>query len=861
MPARESVNVLSAKTASVRSVSLPVEGMTCASCVMRIQRGLSKLEGVENASVNLATSRAQVDYRGERVGIGDLVNRIRALGYETRLAQAVLHVSGLEGLVETAPVERTVNELPGVVSSRLNLASGELQVEYVPGELTPADVQRILRARGFEVAVPAAGAAPAETEERRRAAELRSLRTKLRVSLAAGIAVMLLAMPLEHMSGGAAPDPLLRWMAPLDHLLMAVAPWLFTLPAAALRWLSMACTLPVVLWAGRHFYVRAWKAFRHRSADMNTLIALGTGAALLFSLLTTLAPQLFLRHGLAAGVYYEAVVWIIALILAGNFMEARAKGETSAAIRGLLALQPKTAHVLRGGGEVEVALEELVVGDRVRVRPGERIPADGVVVEGASAVDESMLTGEPVPVQKHPGDAIVGATMNGAGALIVELTRVGKDTALAQVIRLVREAQGSKAPIQRLADRVAGVFVPVVISLAIATFVVWFDLGPAPHLLWSFLTAVTVLVIACPCAMGLAVPTAIMVATGKAAESGVLIRSGEALERAQALTTVVLDKTGTITAGKPAVTEILPEEGWNEAKILALAAAIEQNSEHPLAAAIRREAEARALRPPEAQDFISLTGQGARATVEGRAVVIGNLGLLQSLNVSTADWEERAAALAARARTVTWLAVGGQLAGLIAIADPVKPSAATTIRQLREMGLEVVMLTGDAEATAQAVARQVGIDHVHAQLLPGDKVEQVKRLQAEGRVVAMGGDGINDAPSLAQADVGIAIGTGADIAAEASDITLMHADLQGVVTAIRLSQRTLQIIRQNLVWAFLYNVIGIPLAAGVLYPAFGLLLSPVVASAAMAFSSVSVVSNSLRLRRFRALTAASGANP
>lgn len=856
MAANESVTASPDEVAPVRRVSLPVEGMTCASCVMRIQRGLSKLEGVESATVNLATNRAQVEYRGERVGIGDLVARIRDLGYEARLAQADLHLSGLEGRVEAASIERVVNELPGVVSSRLNLASGEMQVEYVPGELTPAEVQRTLQARGIDVATTPAGVSHSESEERQRAAELGTLRIKFRVSLAAGVAVMLLAMPLDHLAGGAAPDPLLHWMAPLNHLLMAGLPFLFALPASLLRWLSLACTLPVVLWAGRHFYVRAWKAFRHRSADMNTLIALGTGAALLFSLLTTLAPQLFLRHGMPAGVYDEAVVWIIALILAGNFMEARAKGETSAAIRGLLALQPKTAHVLRGGGEVEVAIEELVVGDRVRVRPGERLPADGLVVEGASAVDESMLTGEPVPVEKHPGDEVVGATMNGDGALVIELARVGKDTALAQVVRLVREAQGSKAPIQRLADRVAGVFVPVVISLAIATFIVWFDIGPSPHLLWSFLTAVTVLVIACPCAMGLAVPTAIMVATGKAAESGVLIRSGEALERAQALTTVVLDKTGTITAGKPAVTEILPAEGWSEAGMLTLAAAIEQNSGHPLAAAIRHEAEARRLRGDGATEFVSITGKGAQAVVNGRAVAIGNVALLQSLNISVAGWEERATALAAQARTVTWLAVEGQLAGLIAIADPVKPSAAATIRQLHAIGLDVVMLTGDAEATARAVARQVGIDHVCAQLLPGDKVEQVKRLQAEGRVVAMVGDGINDAPSLAQADVGIAIGTGADIATEASDITLMHAELYGVVTAIRLSQRTLQIIRQNLVWAFLYNIFGIPLAAGVLYPFFGLLLSPVVASAAMAFSSVSVVSNSLRLRRFRALQTA-----
>jgi Cu+-exporting ATPase len=607
-------------------------------------------------------------------------------------------------------------------------------------------------------------------------------------------------------------------------------------------------------WAGRHFYTRAWKAFRHHSADMNTLVAVGTGAAWLLSVIATLAPGFFVSRGIPPAVYYEAVVIIIALILVGNALEARAKRETSSALRRLVELQPRTARVERGGAEVEVAAELLHPGDVVVVRPGERIPVDGEVVSGASAVDESMLTGEPVPVPKGPGDRVIGATLNGTGAFRFRATAVGADSVLAGIVRLMREAQGSRAPIQRVADRISGIFVPVVLSLSIATFVVWFVAADAAPAVRAFAAAVAVLVIACPCAMGLAVPTAVMVATGKGAELGVLVKGGEALERAHALDTVVLDKTGTLTEGKPAVTELAlaPGAPLSEERLLAAVAAVERRSEHPLAAAIAAHAAARGVPAREVEGFEAVVGRGARGEVDGKRVLVGNAAFLAEAGVDTAPLRARAAELAARARTVVFAAVDGAAAGLVAIADPVRPTSREAVARLRRMGLEVVMLTGDAPATAEAVAREVGVDRVVAGVLPAGKVAEIERLEAQGKVVAMVGDGMNDAPALARADVGIAVASGTDVAVEAADVTLMRPDLRAVADAVALSRRTMRIMRQNLFWAFAYNVVGLPIAAGALFPAFGLLLSPVIASAAMALSSVSVVTNSLRLRRFRA---------
>jgi Cu+-exporting ATPase len=583
---------------------------------------------------------------------------------------------------------------------------------------------------------------------------------------------------------------------------------------------------------------------------MNTLIAVGTGAAFVYSLVATFAPGFFLSRGVPADVYYEAIVVIIGLILVGNALEARAKRQTSAALRSLIALQPKTARVIRAGVEQDLPIEDVRTSDIVVVRPGERIPVDGEVVSGGSAVDESMLTGESMPVVKAPKDPIFGGTINRTGAFQARPTALGANSAIQRIVKLMREAQGSRAPIQGLADRISAIFVPVVISIAIATFVAWYLLDPMAPLVRGFAAAVAVLIIACPCAMGLAVPTAVMVATGKGAQWGILIKGGEALQRAGALTTVILDKTGTVTEGKPAVTDIiLWDEAYTESRLLELVASLESRSEHPLATAIVAEAGRRKLRLVEPEGFQAAGGQGATGVVDGIAIAVGNASLMAEYGVAgeamARDWER----LADDGKTPMYVNLNGSLAGLIAVADPIKPRSREAVARLRQLGLKTLMVTGDNERTARAIAKQAGIESIVAGVFPEGKVAEVKRLQEQGEVVAMVGDGINDAPALAQADIGIAMGSGTDIALEASDITLMRPDLMGVVRAIHLSRRTMRTMKQNLFWAFIYNVIGIPVAAGAFYPVFRLLLSPILASAAMAFSSVSVVANSLRLRR------------
>jgi P-type Cu+ transporter len=609
-------------------------------------------------------------------------------------------------------------------------------------------------------------------------------------------------------------------------------------------------TIPVIGWAGRHFYSRAWTAARHRMADMNTLIALGTGAAFLFSLAMTLADDWFAARGISPQVYYEAVVWIIALILLGNLLEARAKNRTWEALRRLIALRPPTARVLRGGAEQTVSLDDLRVGDRVLVRPGETIPADGVILEGSSHVDESMLTGEPEPVRKVVGDAVVGATLNRNGTLQLRVTSTGEETVLARIIRLVREAQGSKPPIQRLADRISAVFVPVVLVLATLTFGVWLLFGPEPSYLHALVAAVTVLIIACPCAMGLAVPTAVMVATGRGAELGVLIRGGEALERTGDVDVVVLDKTGTITEGRPMVGSVIAvaESGLNAERVLQLAASVERFSEHPLGEAIVAEAERRMISLLPVTAFESQTGRGVEGVVEGHRVVVGNLALMREAKVDPGAFDRQTGR---SDETRIYLAVDGRAAALITVSDPVRSSSAEAVRRLKQLDLDLLLLSGDDQRTTTTVAQTVGIDRVVAEVLPSGKLQEIRRLQREGKSVAMVGDGLNDAPALAQADIGIAMGGGTSVAVEAATVTLMRGDLMGVVDGIELSRRTMKIIRQNLFWAFIYNLIGIPIAAGVLYPRFGLLLSPAMAAAAMAASSVSVISNSLRLRNYQ----------
>ena len=786
-----------------RTIRIPVTGMTCAACQSRVQRTLQKQPGVNDATVNLILNDATVTFDPAATSPDALVAVIRDVGYGASLA--------------------------------------------VPDQ-TALEEQ--------------------DARDDSATAEYHTLRRKAVGSGIAGVIAMLISMPLmsqlaatTHVHGGASSvgDPFMRWtMTVLDPACRRAAPWMYAVDPRVTTWLLLVLTLVVMTWAGRHFYTGAWSAFRHHAADMNTLVAVGTAAAFLYSLVATVAPDFFISRGVAPDVYYEAVVLIIAFILTGNSFEARAKQRTSSALRALVHLQPKTARVLRDDAERDLPVESVMAGDTVIVRPGERIPVDGELLAGRSAVDESMLTGESMPVAKAVGDRVIGGTMNTTGAFRFRATTVGSDSVLAQIVALMRDAQGSRAPIQRLADRISGIFVPIVLALAVVTFVIWFIAAEQAPAVRAGAAAVAVLIIACPCAMGLAVPTAVMVATGTGAELGVLIKGGEALQRAADLNTVLLDKTGTVTEGQPAVTDVIlaPDSTFRhrETALLQLVASVESRSEHPLAEAIVRHVKARGLAVAEPDTFASVTGRGAIGVVrdDGPAVAIavGNAALMADYAVHTAPLHADADRLAADGKTPMFVAIEGVLAGLIAVADPIKESSRGAIAQLRAMGLDVVMLTGDNQRTADAVARLAGIDRVVAEVLPAGKVAEIVRRQAAGGVVAMIGDGINDAPALAQADVGMAMGTGTDVAIDAGDIVLMRGDLHAAAQAIALSRRTMRTIKQNLFWAFVYNVIGIPVAAGALYPAFGLLLSPILASAAMAFSSVSVVSNSLRLRGF-----------
>ncbi|NUQ61520.1 MAG: copper-translocating P-type ATPase [Pirellulales bacterium] len=821
-------------------IDLPIRGMSCAGCAHRVEQGLSTTPGVRKAGVNFATGKATVEYDPNLTGVRQFVERVKEIGYDTAdTARADFVVDdSARSAGSSAPLEDHLRSLPGVVDATLNLGTMEVRVEYFPGTLGVGDIRRQIKSFGHRVAETPPDIAQAgleDVEQAARAAEYRDLRRKFWIAAVLSLPVLVIAMSHGRIA----------W---LDF--------------PGVNWLQLLLATPVVLYCGAQFYRGAWAAFRYRAADMNTLIAVGTGAAYLYSVAATIAPGFFAR-AVAGGahhagqvlvpVYFEAAGVIIALILLGRMLESRAKGRTGEAIRRLMGLQAKTARVLRDGAEKDIPVEEVVPGDLVVVRPGEKIPVDGTVEEGASAVDESMLTGESLPVEKQPGDEVFGATLNRTGSFRFRATKVGRDTALQQIVRLVQEAQGSKAPIARLADVISGVFTPVVLCIAVATFVIWFvAAAPEVRFTMALVNFVSVLIIACPCALGLATPTAILVGTGRGAENGVLIKGGEALETAHKLQSIVLDKTGTITRGEPALTDLVPQDGLAEPDLLRWAASAERGSEHPLGETIVRAALDRGLALAEPTGFKAIAGHGIEVNVEGRQLLLGNARLMRQRSILLDDpAQRRAAELASAGKTPMFVAADGRLAGVIAVADPVKPGSKGAIATMRAMGLEVVMVTGDNHRTAEAVAKQVGIDRFYAEILPEGKVEQIKRLQHEHKIVGMVGDGINDAPALAQADIGIAIGTGTDVAMEASDITLIRGDLGGVVTAIALSRATIRTIRQNLFWAFVYNVIGIPLAAGLFYPLFGWLLSPVFASAAMSLSSVSVVVNSLRLRNFK----------
>jgi Cu+-exporting ATPase len=750
------------------------------------------------------------------------------------LARRTLPVAGMSCASCVARVERALRTVPGVVAASVNLAAQTARVEYLRGVASADDLRAAVEGAGYSVPDLSPGEDPVARQERVQREEERALRSRLCVGVVLGVPLLLIS----------------HWEMFAGHGSRPFSPF-----AAAL--LQFLLATPIQFYVGARFYRGAWVVARHGSTDMNTLVALGTSVAYLYSGVAAFFPTLVTAEGLAVHLYFETSAAIIVLVLLGRYFESRARGKTSEAVKKLIGLAPKTARVVRDGAEVDVPLESVVVGERVVVRPGEKVPVDGTVAEGRSAVDESMLTGEAIPVEKVPGSAVTGGTMILDGRLLFTATRVGKDTVLSRIVAIVREAQGSKPPIGRLADVIASYFVPAVMAAALLTFLAWFLLGPEPRGTYAMVAMISVLIIACPCAMGLATPTSIMVATGKGAELGILVRDGAALETAQKVDTIVLDKTGTVTKGKPELGEVRLAQGGafrgdeGARELLRLAASAESGSGHPLADAVVRGAKDRGIDLLAPETFVSIPGQGIRAAVSGRAVLVGNLAWLEGEGIDPATLDCDVREIADAGGSPICVAVDGKAAGVLSVADEVKAGAPEAIRRLRAMGLDVVMLTGDNRRTAKAVAEKVGITRVIAEVLPDRKAHEIRALQAEGKVVAMAGDGINDAPALAQADVGIAMGTGADIAVEAGDLVLMGGDLRGVADAISLSRATLRNIRQNLFWAFAYNVVLIPVAAGVLYPSFRLLLNPVYAAAAMGLSSVTVVTNALRLRRFR----------
>jgi len=811
------------------TLRLRIEGMTCASCVGRVEKALKALPGVTRVSVNLATERAEVDFSAQPDPVA-VVGAVETAGYEVGSETAELVVEGMSCASCVGRVEKVLKALPGVLDASVNLATEKARIRYLDNSVSASDMIAAVVSAGYGSRLVTNGAVAEDREAARRERDMRSLRNALLLTAVLTVPVVVLEMG--------------------SHLVPAIHMWVMETIGQQGNWyLQFALTTLVLFGPGLRFFIKGVPALLRGGPDMNTLVSLGTGAAWAYSVVATFAPHL-LPEG-THNVYYEAAAVIVALILLGRWLEARAKGRTSEAIRQLMDLQAKTAQVLRDGKAVQVALSEVVAGDIVQVRPGERVPVDGDVLDGSSFVDESMITGEPIPIQKGAGAAVVGGTINKTGSITFRATKVGGDTVLAQIIRMVEAAQGSKLPIQALVDRVTGVFVPIVIGIAALTFAIWLMFGPDPALAFALVNGVAVLIIACPCAMGLATPTSIMVGTGRAARMGILFRKGEALQTLRGAKAIALDKTGTLTKGRPELTDLSLINGFGESDVLSLVAAVEERSEHPIAEAIVTAAKQRNLAFGTVQSFEAVPGFGVAAMVDGRQVEIGADRYMKKLGYDLAEVEPVGQRLASQGKSPLYAAIDGRLAAAIAVADPIKPTTRDSIAALHRLGIKVAMITGDNAGTATAIAKQLGIDEVMAEVLPDGKVKAIKALRQRFGTVAFVGDGINDAPALAEADVGVAIGTGTDVAIEAADVVLMSGDLRGVVNAIALSKATIRNIKQNLFWAFAYNASLIPVAAGILYPFNGTLLSPIFAAGAMAASSVFVLGNALRLKRFQ----------
>ena len=808
---------------------IKINGMSCANCAANIEKTLSKLPGINQAAVNFASEKAIVEYSPAEINATAIITAITELGFMPVTSKSTFIVKGMSCASCVGRVEKAILDISGVISANVNLATGQAIVSYLE-DVQLADIKNAVKDAGFEILLESEAVEDVSVTANR---EITSLKNTLIAAALLGMAILILGF-LPSFTGKA-------------YLLWALA-------------------TPVQFWAGIRFYKGAWAALKHKTADMNTLVAVGTSAAYFYSMAAVLVPSVFISGVIEANLYFDTSAMIIVLILLGQFLEAGAKGRTSEAIKKLINLKPKIAHVIRDEKELQIPVDDVAVGDIIVVRPGESIPVDGIIREGYSTIDESIVTGESIPVDKKAGDEVIGASVNRTGSFRFEATRVGADTTLSRIVRLVEQAQGSKAPIQRLADIIAGYFVPIVISIAIVTFIIWYFAGPAPSLTYAILNFVAVLIIACPCALGLATPTAIIVGTGKGAENGILIRNAETLEKAHKINSVLLDKTGTLTLGQPKVTDIIVMNHITKEEMLQLAASAENKSEHPLAQAIVDESKQKGLELLEVTQFDAVPGHGVEAKINGRQILIGNLKLMKDKGITSDALEDRAGLLWEDGKTVMFVAVDGSGVGVIALSDTIKPGAAEAVKQLRIMDIDITMITGDNRRVAEAIAHQVGIKNVLYEILPEHKADEVRKLQHQGKIVAMVGDGINDAPALAAADIGIAIGTGTDIAMETGDITLISGDPRGIVGAIELSKRTMRTIRQNLFWAFAYNVLLIPVAAGFLYLFFGDgtvpsglqfalgeygFLNPILAAFAMAISSLTVVTNSLRLKNYK----------